>query len=47
MQGVWFQSLVRELRSHMPCGMDKKEEKKKSRPNTEPVACAKSLVKDF
>ena len=27
-QGVWVQSLVRELRSHMPCEMAKKFKKR-------------------
>ena len=31
MQGVWVQPLVRELRSHMPCGVAQKFLKKKKR----------------
>ena len=30
LQGAWVRSLVRELRSHMPCGMAKKKKKKDS-----------------
>ena len=29
MQGTWVQSLVRELRSHMPRGIAKKKKKRK------------------
>ena len=29
--GTWVQSLVRELRSHMPCGTAKKKKKKKAK----------------
>ena len=32
MHGAWVQSLVRELRSHMPCSIAKKLKKKKKDP---------------